>query len=221
MAIRADAERFTGLALPIGILSIVAKQLVAEGSYATCASLNVTCQAVHEKTLQSLWKVNVQWAIKMIRMVPADVPINTPASPRTLSYRPQLREVHASWNRLVNSRGARYIEFLAVPQFQHGSIPMAQLGRRLNGLPGAGAILPKLKAVITLSDNSSGSGPTSRYGGFIHTTVLYGYGGEDLFHVCDSISQYALRSRRPRNKTYPEPETHHLLSKNAGITFLQ
>ena len=50
--------------LPLEIFGVIGKHLINQGSYGTCASLNVTSRAINEETIKTLYEVVVAWASK-------------------------------------------------------------------------------------------------------------------------------------------------------------
>jgi hypothetical protein len=60
----------TDCTLPVEIIGIIAKQLVADDARCTCAALSLTCQAVHQETSRALWRVVVQWGARILGKMP-------------------------------------------------------------------------------------------------------------------------------------------------------
>jgi hypothetical protein len=48
-----------GFALPLDVLGVIAKRLIDDSAFGTCAALNVTCHAVEEERSPILWKTCV------------------------------------------------------------------------------------------------------------------------------------------------------------------
>jgi hypothetical protein len=94
--------------LPLDIIGVIAKQLIADGSYGTCAALNVTCKAVFQETLRILWKRLVLWGAKLYSSLPrADW--NDPRSSGA-AKKATMKKVSKIWLAILKSKGAAHVQ---------------------------------------------------------------------------------------------------------------
>lgn len=98
------------MALPVVVIGIIAKQLIADSQFGTCAALNRTCRAVYSQTLPTLYRICVFWASNILKTLPPDT-WSTNDLPRNQDPRRNAKEdVCVQWDMLKASPGAQYIE---------------------------------------------------------------------------------------------------------------
>lgn len=93
------------------VIGIIGKKLIEDGAYGGCAALNVTCQAVYEETLRTLWRTVVHWGVKALDKLKAST------GKGMARFKPPegiQKELNDSWQLLINSRGAKYIEYVSL-----------------------------------------------------------------------------------------------------------
>lgn len=100
----------TDCTLPVEIIGIIAKPLIADDARGTCAALNLTCQAIHHETLRALWRVVVQWGARMFEKMPVTFADDELSGAQEVSRKEAEKEVLEGWTCLIYSKGAKHIE---------------------------------------------------------------------------------------------------------------
>lgn len=100
--------------LPLDIFGLIAKHLITNQAYGTCASLNGTSKAVYAETTKILWRSIVFWRNDALKFLPLDLPGRgkSAGDPTVdvVSAEQSSEEIGQMWDSLIRSRGAVYIE---------------------------------------------------------------------------------------------------------------
>jgi hypothetical protein len=96
--------------LPLDILGEIAKSLIHDYAFGTCASLNMTCKAAEVETSPTLWRICVlPGAHAFLRLPPsARVPTTSTMSGQQVSALEQ--EELRRWHGIGNSKNAKWIQ---------------------------------------------------------------------------------------------------------------
>jgi hypothetical protein len=85
---------------------VIARFLIDDDAFGTCASLNVTCNAVEAETTPILWKTFVLWTAKKVQALSESI-WSSDAVDNTLEEKQRLER---EWEGIRNSRGAQWIQ---------------------------------------------------------------------------------------------------------------
>lgn len=98
------------LSLPLDVIGIIAKYLIDDDAFGTCAALNVTCSAVEAETTPILWKTFVLWGAKQVR----NMTVSIWSSKEAEKSMQEKKRLDNEWGRIRKSRGAQWIQSVRV-----------------------------------------------------------------------------------------------------------
>ncbi|KAJ9092975.1 hypothetical protein QFC20_007243 [Naganishia adeliensis] len=147
------------MSLPIEVIGIVAKQLIPDSQFGSCAALNRTCHAVYSETLRILWRICVFWASNVLKTLPPATWSTEDLPWEEDPHRNAKEDVCEQWDMLIDSPGAQYIEYLAVPFASSQDRPHIEFTARIRSTEPD--IFPNLKAAFVVF-HSTGDGITPR-----------------------------------------------------------
>lgn len=94
------------LSLPLDIIGIIAKYLIDDDAFGTCAALNLTCKAVEAETTPILWKTFVLWGANKVRTLGPSIWADD-AVERSVQEK---KRFDKEWQRIRKARGAQRIQ---------------------------------------------------------------------------------------------------------------
>ena len=101
-----------GMSLPAEVIGVIAKHLIADSQFGTCAALNRTCHAVYSETLRTLWRICVFWASNILKTLPPATWSTEDLPWEEDPHRDAKEDVCEQWNILIDSPGAQFIEYV-------------------------------------------------------------------------------------------------------------
>jgi hypothetical protein len=98
--------------LPLDVIGIIAKCLIVNYAYGTCAALNVTAKAVEEETTPILWKTFVLWGVKTFESFPESVWSRDALASPVIRHRIGVCDarMQRDWERIMSFKGAQWIQ---------------------------------------------------------------------------------------------------------------
>jgi hypothetical protein len=98
------------LSLPLDVIGVIAKCLIDDYAFGSCAALNVTCKAVEEETSPILWKTCVLPAAYAFRRLPLSARVRLTSTISEYQARRLENENLARWEIIKNAKNLKYIQ---------------------------------------------------------------------------------------------------------------